>query len=394
MHILENMVEHCCDMINTGIYRGFNDLSERPDTERRISVGWLIFYTLLALVVSFACSILEATLLSITPAFVATSSANFPHLAERLKRLKKDVEKPLSAILSLNTIANTIGAAGVGAEAAFVFGSRYVGVTSAILTLLILYVAEIIPKSLGANHWKKLAPVAAYVLPVLITILAPLVWLAMLIARRLRKRGVLHHVTSREELSALAQIGATSGAIDNMESTLLQNMLHFSSLKVSAIMTPRTVVFAIQQNQIVSDTINSHPDLPFSRIPIFGEDIDDTVGFVLKNDILMALIRGEGDRSLHEFYREIPTVPDFLPLFPLFEQLTGSREHIALVVDEYGGVEGIVTLEDVIETLLGLEIMDELDQEEDMQKVALKLRERRRKRLEVNRPATGNPETL
>jgi len=169
MSILGNPVEHCCDMINMGIYRGFNDLSERPNIERRIPVGWLIFYTLLALVVSFACSILEATLLSITPAFVATSSANFPHLAERLKRLKKDVEKPLSAILSLNTIANTLGAAGVGAEAAFVFGSRYVGITSAILTLLILYVAEIIPKSLGANHWKKLAPVAAYVLPVLIT---------------------------------------------------------------------------------------------------------------------------------------------------------------------------------------------------------------------------------
>ncbi len=347
-------------------------------------MSWLIFYTLLAVIVSFVCSILEATLLSITPAFVATSRLESPHLAERLKYLKKDVEKPLSAILSLNTIANTIGAAGVGAQAAFVFGSRYVGIISAILTLLILYLAEIIPKSLGANYWRKLAPVAAYVLPLLITILAPLVWFAMLIARRLRRRNPLP-VTSREELSALAEIGASSGAIDNMESTLLQNMLHFSSLKVSDIMTPRTVVFAVQQEQTLSDIIALHPDLPFSRIPIYGDDIDDTIGFVLKSDILMALVNGETTRPLSEFSREIPTVPDFLSLFPLFEQLTGSREHIALVVDEYGGVEGIVTLEDLIETLLGLEIMDELDQEEDMQKVALKLRERRRRRLEANR---------
>ncbi|RLE17402.1 MAG: hemolysin [Acidobacteria bacterium] len=352
---------------------------------------WLIFFTLLAVTTSFVCSILEATLLSITPAFVAASHQENPVLAKRLKRLKDNVEKPLSAILSLNTIANTIGAAGVGAQAALVFGSQYVGAASAILTLLILYLAEIIPKSLGANYWKRLAPAAARILPVLITCLFPLVWLAMLIARRLRKPGS-SPVTSREELSALAEIGATSGAIDNLESTLLQNMLRFSSLKVSDIMTPRTVVFAKQQNQTISDVIKAQPELPFSRIPIYGEDIDDTIGFVLKSDILMALVKGEGNRSLYEFCREIPTVPDFLPLFPLFEQLTGSREHIALVVDEYGGVEGIVTLEDVIETLLGLEIMDELDQEEDMQKVALKLRERRRHRLKANHPGPENQE--
>ncbi len=344
---------------------------------------WLIFYTLLAVIVSFVCSILEATLLSITPAFVAASRRNSPILAKRLKQLKQDVEKPLSAILSLNTIANTIGAAGVGAKAAVVFGSAYVGVASAILTFLILFVAEIIPKSLGASYWKKLAPVAASVLPVLVVIMYPLVRPAMMIARRLRSSDDLP-VTSREELSALAEIGAHAGAIENRESTLLQNMLHFSSLKVSDIMTPRTVVFAVQQEKTASDVIRMHPDLPFSRIPIFGEDIDDINGFVLKSDLLMALVQEKGDLPLSDFRRDIRTVPDFLHLFPLFEQLTGSREHIALVVDEYGGVEGIVTLEDVIETLLGLEIMDELDKEKDMQEVALKLRERRRRRMEAS----------
>ena len=356
-------------------------------------MSWLIFYTLLAISVSFVCSILEATLLSITPAFVAATRRQSPDLAERLKRLKDDVEKPLSAILSLNTIANTIGAAGVGAQAAIVFGNAYVAVASAILTLLILFFAEIIPKTLGAIHWKKLSPIAALVLPVLSTALTPLVWLSMLIASRLKQKGDVL-VTSREELSALAEVGAHSGAIEDLESTLLQNMLRFSSLKVSDIMTPRTVVFAVQQEQTISDVVNHHPELSFSRIPIFERDIDDTIGFVLKSDLLMALIKGEGKRPLSEFCREIPTVPDFLPLFPLFEQLTGSREHIALVVDEHGGVKGIVTLEDLIETLLGLEIMDELDQEKDMQEVALKLRERRRKRLEANRPASGYPEKL
>lgn len=353
-------------------------------------MSWLIFYTLLAISVSFVCSILEATLLSITPAFVAASRQEHPHLAEQLKQLKDDVEKPLSAILSLNTIANTIGAAGVGAQAAIVFGNAYVGIVSAILTLLILFFAEIIPKTLGALHWKKLSPITALLLPVLVTALTPLVWLSMLIARRLRREGEMS-VTSREELSALAEMGAHSGAIEARESTLLQNMLRFSSLKVSDIMTPRTVVFAVQQEQTISDVINHHPKLPFSRIPVFGEDIDDTIGFVLKSDLLMALVKGEGKRPLFEFRRKIPTIPDFLHLFPLFEQLTGSREHIALVVDEYGGVEGIVTLEDLIETLLGLEIMDELDQEKDMQEVALKLREQRIHRLETNPPEPEHP---
>ncbi len=352
-------------------------------------MSWLIFYTFLAVVISFVCSILEATLLSITPAFVAASRERSPRLAQRLKGLKENVEKPLSAILSLNTIANTIGAAGVGAQAALVFGSQYVGIASGILTLLILYLAEIIPKSLGANYWKKLAPFAAYLLPILVKGMFPLVWFAMLIARRLRRRERVP-VTSREELSALAEIGAHSGAIENRESRLLQSMLHFSSLKVSDIMTPRTVVFAVQQNQTSSALIRSHGELPFSRIPIYGENIDDINGFVLKSDLLMAIVKGDGNRPLSAFRREIPTVPDFLSLFPLFEQLTGSREHIALVVDEYGGVEGIVTLEDVIETLLGLEIMDESDREQDMQKLALKLREQRSRQLNSFRAAIAS----
>lgn len=342
-------------------------------------MGKLLFFTILALGVSFICSILEAVLLSITPAFVRAGRDSGTRVGIRLYRLKRDVDKPLAAILSLNTTANTIGAAGVGAQAAIVFGSGFVGVVSGILTLLILVFSEIIPKTLGALHWRRLAPLAAWVLPVMITLLFPLVWLAMFITRRLARNQKRIGV-SREELAALTAIASTSDDFHQRELKIFQSMLSASRLKAEDVMTPRTVVFALQQDGTVDDALTGHPRIPFSRIPVFSEQVDDMDGFVLKDDMLSWSATGKGNRPLSGLKRDILTVPDFLPLLSLFEQLVDNRSHIAVVSDEHGGVEGVVTLEDVVETLLGLEIMDEADQVEDMRELARRLRERRRSR--------------
>ncbi len=355
-------------------------------------MGKLLFFTILALSVSFVCSILEAVLLSITPAFVRAARDAGTKVGIRLHRLKRDVDKPLAAILSLNTIANTIGAAGVGAQAAIVFGNTYVGVISAILTLLILVFSEIIPKTLGALHWRRLAPVAAWILPVMIRILFPLVWLAMFITRRL-SRNQKRVGVSREELAALTAIASTSDDFHARELKIFQSMLSASRLKAEDVMTPRTVVFALQQDQSVDASLLEHPNIPFSRIPVYSDQVDDIDGFVLKDDMLSWSATRKGTQPLSGLKREILTVPDFLPLLALFEQLVDNRSHIALVSDEHGGVEGVVTLEDVVETMLGLEIMDEADQVEDMRELARRLRERRRKwrdRIDRGREVFGS----
>ena len=315
--------------------------------------------------------------MSITPAFVRAGRDAGTRVGIQLYRLKRDVDKSLAAILSLNTIANTIGAAGVGAQAAIVFGSSFVGVISGILTLLILVFSEIIPKTLGALHWRRLAPVAAWMLPVMITLLFPLVWLAMFITRRL-SRNQKRVGVSREELAALTAIASTSDDFHQRELEIFQSMLSASRLKAEDVMTPRTVVFALQQDGTVDDALTGHPRIPFSRIPVFSVQVDDMDGFVLKDDMLSWSATGKGDRPLSELKRDILTVPDFLPLLSLFEQLVDNRSHIAVVSDEHGGVEGVVTLEDVVETMLGLEIMDEADQVEDMRELARRLREKRR----------------
>jgi len=340
----------------------------------------LIIYFFLTICVSFFCSIMEAVLLSVTPAYAeALLEKNHP-AGRRLQKLKQNMEQPLAAILTLNTIANTAGAAGVGAQAAAVFGSHSLGVVSGILTLCILFVSEIVPKTIGSLYWRRLAGPVSVILPVLIAVLYPLVWLSMRVTRALTKGSAVHPV-SREEVSALAELGAKTGGISLKESHILKNMMRFHSIKAGDIMTPRTVVFAVSEDMTIQSFMDAHSDTPFSRIPIFRENKDDITGFVLKYDILLRRIQGGQDAKMKSLRREIHTVPDTLGLAALFELFLKSRRHIVLVADEHGGMDGIVTMEDVVETLLGLEIVDERDTVEDMRALARarsrrKLRER------------------
>jgi CBS domain containing-hemolysin-like protein len=299
-----------------------------------------------------------------------------------MRNLKDDIDRPLSAILTLNTFAHTVGAAGVGAQAQMVFGSGYVGITSAILTLLILFISEIIPKTLGATYWKTLAPVAARIIRVLIWILYPFVVISMGITRLLS--GDEDRPTfSREEFSAMADRGAQEGIIEKEESDILKNLVRFSSLRVKDIMTPRVVVVMFNEEEVVSDVFDKHDELRFSRLPVYGEKEDDITGYVLKNDLLINLAQDKDSVKLQELKRDILILPETISLQSLFEQLLENQEHIAVGVDEYGGFSGIVTMEDVVETLLGMEIVDEIDKNEDMQKLARKNWRQRARKLGI-----------
>lgn len=338
----------------------------------------LIFYLALALGVSFLCSIMEAVLLSITPSYVA--ACQHTTTGRLLQRLKRDIDRPLAAILSLNTIANTAGAAGVGAQAVRVFGDAYMGIVSGGLTLAILIFSEIIPKTVGALYWRTLAPVVARMLVGLIWVLYPFVLLSKGITRLLACERKAPAV-SREELAALAELGRQQGVFEQGELRILKNLLRFKALRAKDIMTPRTVIFALPETMSIAEVLRHYPELRFSRIPIYRKTRDHVTGYVLKDEILLHAARDEGDLPLHRLRREILVVPENLPLPALFERMLNRLEHIALAIDEYGGTAGIITLEDVVETLLGLEIVDEADSTRDMQELARQQWRRRAVRL-------------
>ena len=329
----------------------------------------LFVYFAMALGVSFVCSILEATLLSVTPSFIAQTEQDKPKVGSRLRALKSHIDRPLASILSLNTIANTAGAAGVGAEAQRLWGSEALAIASAALTLAILIVSEIVPKTLGAMHWRRLAGFMSAVLPAMILLLLPLVWLSEAITRSL-KRTSGPETLSREEFAALAQVGEREGVFDESEMRILRNLFHFGSLRTRDIMTPRTVVFSLEQNTTVRDALAEQGSMVFSRIPIWSETPDQVTGYILKDQLLLRAARDELNVPVRSFAREALMVPDTVPLPALFEKLLDNREHIAVVVDEYGGVDGVVTMEDVLETLIGLEIVDEMDSVRDMRAMA------------------------
>ena len=338
----------------------------------------LIFYIVLAIGVSFLCSILEAVLLSVTPSFIAASEEAHPVRAAKLQRLKKEVDRPLAAILSLNTVAHTVGAAGAGAQAAYVFGDSVIAVFSAILTLAILVFSEIIPKTIGATYWKSLTPVLTAVMPPLMWSMWPLVKLSQGITKILG--GSKEGAVSRAEIAAMADVGAREGVVDEGESRVVRNLLRFDRLTVQDIMTPRTVVFALPEASKVGDVLAENPEIRFSRIPVYGETIDDVTGFVLKTDILMKALQKGKRSSLKTLIRQLARVPADMHLQALFEQLLKNDDHIALVQDEFGGTAGVVSLEDVVETLIGLEIVDEVDTIEDLQALARQQWEARAKK--------------
>jgi len=338
----------------------------------------LITYVLIALVFSFLCSIAEAVLLSVSPAHVALLEKDGKPAGPLLRSLRQDINKPLAAILTLNTIAHTIGAAGAGAQAQSVFGNSYLALTSALLTLLILVFSEIIPKTLGAHYWKQLAPATAYSLRILIVILLPFVKLSEKLTRGLTEGPRLSGF-SREEFAVMAEVSADEGQLQQRESLILQNLLFLSDTQVFDILTPRTVMFSLPEDSRVEAFFYKHDRVRFSRIPIYkGGDPENITGFVLRSDLLLAQARGNTDSCLSKYARSIRAIAKTTSLAVALEQFIKLNAQMMLVVNEYGGVEGLLTLEDLLESLLGVEIVDEGDTTVDMQKLAKTLARKRR----------------
>lgn len=345
----------------------------------------LIVYVTAALAVSFLCSVMEAVLLSVTPGWLATLEERGDKAADGLRHLKADIDRPLAAILSLNTVAHTVGATGAGAQAVRVFGEAWVGVISAVLTLLILVTSEIIPKTLGAVYWRPLSRWLPRVLRPTMWAMYPLVLMSQGVTRLL-SRGAVEASVSREELAALAEVGQREGALNPSETRILSNLLQLREVRVHGSMTPRVVVVSRAQSLTTGELLGDLDALRFSRLPIYDGTPDEITGYVLKSEVLLRLAHGERDVPLADLRRDIEILPESATLAAALDRLQTSGEHIALVVDEFGGTAGILTFEDVVETLLGLEIVDESDTVEDMQALARQLWQRRAMRLGLIEP--------
>jgi len=365
-------------------------------------MGLLLFYGIVSIFFSFLCSILEAVLLSVTPTFINVKKKEGKSFATDLENLKKDVDRPLIAILTLNTIAHTVGAilVGVQAKVAYaelygnatktIFGIEYtedimVGVVSSIMTILILVASEIIPKTIGATYWKGLANFTTKALNVLIFPLkwTGILWILQLTTKLIGGKGHHGSVLSREDFHVMADMAHEEGVFQESESKVIKNLLTFKDVMAKSIMTPRTVMKIENEDTTVEAFFNKNLNLRFSRIPVYTDTEDNIKGLVLKDEVFKEMALGNGSKKLSKLKRDIIIINRDLAIPKLFEQLVETRNHMALVVDEYGTVSGLVTMEDVIETLLGLEIMDESDTISDLQQQARKNWEARAKKLGI-----------
>ena len=347
-------------------------------------MGLLILYATLSIFFSFMCSILEAALLSVTPSYIKIKNKEGKAYATTLANFKQDIDKPLIAILTVNTIAHTVGAILVGVQAEKIYGDggNAVGIVSAIMTLAILVLSEIIPKTIGATYWQALGNFTAKTLKIMIFPLkyTGILWLMMLTTKLIGKSA---HVSSmnREEFAAITDAAEEEGVFDESETTVIKNLLVFRSVKAKDVMTPYSVAVIEDEDTSIEEFHRTHKNLKFSRIPVYKNKTNNVTGFILKDDVLEEMIDDKGPEPLSKLKREIFMSSEDTPIPELFENFVKKRGHISMIVDEYGNTVGLVTMEDIIETLLGLEIMDESDSIEDMQMLARQNWEKRAKRL-------------
>ncbi|NLT69352.1 MAG: DUF21 domain-containing protein [Verrucomicrobiaceae bacterium] len=350
----------------------------------------LVTYVLAALLVSFLCSLLEACLLTITPSAINSAEQHGARWADRMKGFKADIDRPLSAILTLNTVAHTMGAAGAGAQYARIFGETGEAVFAGLLTLAILILTEIIPKTIGSRFAVPLAGFAATVLPLMITGLAPLVWLSRQITRLFTPRGHANSERHREELLAMTRLGEESGQIDDQESRFVQNLIQLHAMKTWDIMTPRPVIFALPESMPLSDFVRAIEDKPFSRIPVYKTNRDEISGFVMRDEGLIAHLKdASGQMTLAGVTRPIAVAADHTAVDALFRRFISERHQIMLIVDEFGSTVGLVSFEDIIETIFGFEIVDEKDKVVDMQLHARNLWKERARRMGIELDEDG-----
>ena len=329
----------------------------------------LILYFCLAVGISFLCSILESVLLSTNMAYIAVLEKTHPGTAALLKSHKQDLNKSIASILILNTIANTLGAAGVGAQAETIFGSSAVFYVSLVLTFAILFFSEIIPKTIGAMFWKELAPYAAYMIRFFIWLTLPVIVITLFVTDRIGKDKDSVHSLSKEELLESTLLSEDDGVLDEQESDVIENVLNLDEIKVQEILTPRTVVYALEENTTIKEVIAQEDLFQFSRIPVYKDSIDNITGIVLTKNIFYQMTKDDS-LPLQAIKKESFSINENIPVSKALKLFIRKKDHMFIVVDNYDQTEGIITLEDCVETVLGVEIMDESDAVEDMRAYA------------------------
>ena len=330
-------------------------------------MGLLIIFCSVAVFISFFCSLFEATLLTITQSYIQNLNKKNPKIALLIKKQKDNIESPLIAILTLNTLSHTLGAATAGAQAANVFGDEYVGLFSAFLTICILYISEIIPKTIGANYWREIAPFMSVSVNIMEKITLPLIKFSKIITKKIKKSRDKNSI--RQDIMAMVTLGNEDGVIEEQELTILRNILDAKEIKISSIMTPRTVVFSIDANATVRDFISKYSSIPFSKIPIYEENPENITGYVNKLEIIEEE-KYHSNKKIITIKKNIMTMIYSIKLLSALQKMLKYKAQIAIIVDEYGTIMGIVTMEDIIESLLGLEIIESKDIAEDMQSLA------------------------
>ena len=341
----------------------------------------LILFFLLSVGVSFLCSILEAVLLSLSISYIVVLEKERPLAGKLLRIQKENINKSIASILILNTIANTLGAAAVGAQASIIFGNDAVVIVSIVLTFAILFLSEIIPKTIGAIYWKQLAPLASQIIRVFIWITYPIILTTLAVTDRIRKGNKVMHTFTKEELLASMLMGEDEGVIDEKESDVIENILNLSKIKIREVLTPRSVVFALDESMTLKEVIENKPAIfKFSRIPIYRDNLEDVVGLVLTKKIFKhALV--DDSVTIGSIKKDIFKINENIPVSKALDLFISKKDHMFLVIDNYDQTEGIVTLEDCVETILGVEIMDESDTTEDMRELA-------KRKMKLKRRAT------
>jgi CBS domain containing-hemolysin-like protein len=339
----------------------------------------LILYFVSAIVISFVCSVLESVLLSVNMPYISVLEKESPKVGKLLKSHKTNISKSIASILILNTIANTLGAAAVGAQAEHVFGSSAVFWVSVVLTFAILFFAEIIPKTIGATYWKQLAPMSAYIIRIFIWITYPMILMTLFVTNRIRK-GDEGMSLSKEELLESALLSEDEGVLDEQESDIIENILKLDDIKVHDILTPRSVVFSLEGERSIKEIVSQEPDIfKYSRIPVFEGNQESVTGMILTKQLFKQALDDDSYKLKH-IQKDIYRINSQVPVSWALDLFIEKKEHMFLVLDKYDQVEGIVTLEDCVETILGVEIVDESDAHVDMRELAkLKMRLQRRR---------------
>ena len=348
-------------------------------------MGYLALFFLLSVGISFLCSILEAVLLSVQMSYISVLEKEHPITAKLLRSHKENINESIASILILNTIANTLGAALVGAQAASIWGNGAMVYVSIALTFAILFFSEIIPKTIGAIYWKALAPTAAKLIQFFIFITYPIIRITLLVTNKISKNGGEAHNTTKDELLANMQLSEDQGIIDEQESDFIENVLKFDEIKVYEILTPRTVVFALDGELTIKEIMETKDDIfTFSRIPVFKNSIEEVTGVVLTKNIFRQSMIDDGV-TIASIQDDIFSINENIPVEKALDMFIKKRQHMFLVTDSYDQTEGILTLEDCVETLLGLEIMDESDNDEDMQLYAKEQMKQKRREEKIKK---------